>query len=111
MVISMSVTASKPSKVFPKAAVEARLRKELLVYVGSLASLKGIALPSTPAAQCTFAIQIDSLEVVNILCSVEPDVGFQLKDSVVRTGGYKSIDQALAHVLPRIEKAWQKHWK
>lgn len=101
--------ATTKSSVFPKAAVEARLRQDLVAFVVSMAALKGIQLPATAAAKCTFTIQIDSLEVVNLLCNVEPLVGFQLKDSIVRTGGYKSIDQAIAHILPRIEKAWLKY--
>jgi hypothetical protein len=97
--------------VFPKVAVEARLRKDLTDYIVSLASLKSIPLPPAIAAKAKITIQIDSLEVVNILCSVEPILGFELKDSTVRTGGYTSVDQAIAHLLPRIENAWQKHWK
>jgi hypothetical protein len=46
--------------------------------------------------------------VVAILCAVEPIVGFELPESVVRTGGYDSAESALAQLLPRIEKEWFK---
>jgi|HubBroStandDraft_6_1064221.scaffolds.fasta_scaffold305963_2 acyl carrier protein len=103
-------TIAKPKSVsaFPKAAVEAVLRKELLDYVVTLAPLKEITLPTAVAAKMTFKFQIDSLGVVDLLCAVEPLLGFKLKDSVVRAGGYGSIEEAMAHVMPRIEKAWDK---
>ena len=34
---------------------------------------------------------------------------FELKDSLVRTGGYTSANQALDHLMPRLEKAWEKN--
>ena len=46
--------------------------------------------------------------VVAILCAVEPIVGFELSESVVRAGGYTSIDNALGQLLPRLEKEWTK---
>jgi hypothetical protein len=51
---------------------------------------------------------VDSLVVVSILCMVEPIVGFELPDGVVRAGGYSSVESALAHLLPRIEAQWIK---
>jgi acyl carrier protein len=80
----------------------------LLDYVVTLAPLKEITLPTAVAAKMTFKFQIDSLGVVDLLCAVEPLLGFKLKDSVVRAGGYGSIEEAMAHVMPRIEKAWDK---
>jgi hypothetical protein len=51
---------------------------------------------------------VDSLVVVSILCAVEPIVGFELPESVVRAGGYTSVDSALGQLLPRLEKEWMK---
>lgn len=97
------------SNTFPAAAVETALRNELLQYVVSIAAAKGIDLPPAVEAQATFSVQIDSLGVVELLCAVEPLLGFELKDSVVRTGGYTSVEQAIAHLMPRIQKAWLKN--
>jgi hypothetical protein len=94
------------SALFPKAAVEVCLRDELIETVKAEAGIKGIALPSAPADVVKTFFQVDSLVVVSILCTVEPIVGFELPDSVVRTGGYASVDSALAHLLPRIEAQW-----
>ncbi|MDE2238803.1 MAG: hypothetical protein KGJ73_02595, partial [Rhodospirillales bacterium] len=54
------------------------------------------------------AIHVDSLVAVAILCTVEPIIGFELPESVVQTGGYTSVESALAHLLPRLEKEWMK---
>lgn len=103
-------TISKPSSagIFPSQAVESKLRGALLQSVQSTAAVQGIALPPTNAEQCATRIHLDSLEVVDLLCDVESIVGFELKDSIVKAGGYQSINEALAHVLPRIEAAWLK---
>ncbi len=106
----MATIVSPPPAVaaFPGAAVEASLRDELIEAVKTEASIKGIPLPSAPAHIAKTAFQVDSLVVVDILCTVEPIVGFELPESVVRAGGYDSVDSAVAHLLPRIEKQWIK---
>lgn len=101
--VSRSATAP-----FPSAAVEADLRSELIEVVKAEATIKGVMLPPVPAAIGTTPFQIDSLVVVSILCVVEPLLGVELPDNVVRTGGYGSVDQALAQLLPQIEAHWKK---
>lgn len=91
---------------FPVAEVEARLRAELIEAVKAEASIKGIPLPTAPPQIVKAAFQVDSLVVVSILCAAEPIVGFELPDRVVRAGGYVSVESALGHLLPRIEKEW-----
>lgn len=93
---------------FPFAAVETDLRNELIEAVKAEALMKGVALPTTPAAIGGAPFQIDSLVVVSILCTVEPLLGVELPESVVRTGGYSSVDQALGQLLPKIEAYWKK---
>jgi hypothetical protein len=107
-----SETITKPASTgvaFPKAEVQAKLGELLLAAAQSDAALKGIALPSNAAGQVSASVQLDSLEVVSLLCDIEPIVNFELKDSLVRSGGYSSIHQAIEHLMPRIDKAWQKH--
>jgi hypothetical protein len=106
-----AVTLAPPppaTVAFPKSAVEAGLRGELIEAVKIEASIRGIALPAAPDQIRKAAVQVDSLVVVSILCAVEPIVGFELPDSVVRAGGYISAESALEHLLPRIEKEWMK---
>jgi len=104
-------TIARPvtTKAFPNAAVEAKLLELLLEAVISDAQLKGIALPDDQPGKIAARIQIDSLGVVDLLCGVEPLVGFELKDSLVKAGGYKSIKEAIEHLMPRIEKACTKN--
>ena len=94
---------------FPLAAVEAKLREELLGVAQSAADMHSITLPSDPVAQGAAAIQLDSLAVVDVLLSVEEIVGCTLKDHIVKAGGYSSINSAIEHLTPRIKSAWDKH--
>lgn len=108
----MVTTTLAPSSVkiapFPLAAVEAKLLDELVEAVKIEASIRGIALPTAQAEIAKASVHVDSLVVVSILCAVEPIVGFELPESVVRAGGYISIDSALSQLLPRLEKEWTK---
>lgn len=93
---------------FPIAAVEVCLRDELIETVKAEAAVKGVTLPPAAAQVAKTPFPVDSLVVVSILCAVEPIVGFELPESVVRAGGYTSVESALEHLLPRIEKQWIK---
>jgi hypothetical protein len=93
---------------FPKSAIEAALRGELIEAIKIEASIRGIPLPVSPAQMAKASVQVDSLVVVSILCTVEPIVGFDLPDSVVHAGGYSSVENALGYLLPLIEKEWMK---
>ena len=100
--------ASATAIAFPSATVEAGLRAELIEAVKAEAEIKGVALPASASDICKTAFQVESLVAVSILCAVEPMVGFELPEGVVRTGGYSSIDSALGQMLPRIEAQWKK---
>jgi hypothetical protein len=105
-------TITKPAvtvPAFPKGEVEAKLKESLLGAAQSEAALKGILLPGDSAGQAAASVRLDSLDVVSLLCEIEPIVKFELKDSLVRTGGYSSVNQAMDHLIPRIEKAWEKN--
>lgn len=105
-------TITKPevtAPAFPKAEVEAKLKEVLIGAAQAEAALKGIVLPNDTAGQTAASVRLDSLDVVSVLCEVEPILDFELKDSLVRTGGYGSVNQAMDHLLPRIEKAWEKN--
>lgn len=94
---------------FPLAAVEAKLREELLGVAESAAAMHSIPLPADPAAQCATAIQLDSLAVVDVLLSIEDIIGCTLKDHIVKAGGYSSVNAAVEHLTPRIKSTWEKH--
>jgi hypothetical protein len=96
------------AKAFPLADVKACLLAELTDLAQSEAQVRGLDLPTAPKALLKMAIPLDSLSVVAILCEVEPILKFELRDSIVKTGGFSSIEAALDYMLPRIEKAWVK---
>lgn len=105
----MSTLTAAPVKTsFPKAAVEKALLEGLAEAIASEAAIKGYAVPSTIAELVKAATHVDSLLTVDILCTVEPIIGFKLPQHVVKTGGYDSIEAAVSHVLPRIERQWNK---
>jgi hypothetical protein len=94
---------------FPNAAVAQCLHDELVAAVTAMAGIKNIPLPSNPSQIPTMPVQVDSLVCVDILCAVEPLLGgIELPESVVKTGGYGSIDSAIRNMIPRIEKEWKK---
>jgi len=105
--------ADEKTKVapFPVQAISEALLAELTILAEGEAHIQGIPLPSkTPAAVRTMHIRLDSLTVVAITCALDDILGFEPKD-IVKAGGYDSIDAAMTHLMPRIEKAWGKHHK
>lgn len=91
---------------FPKAAIIQALTSELIDVATSEAQFRGIQMPSNPAEKLKMPVPMDSLTVVDAICVIEPILKFELRDSTVRTGGYNSVQEALDHLLPRIERAW-----
>ncbi|MCO6364372.1 hypothetical protein [Paracoccus sp. 08] len=105
----VSVTKVKvKTSVFPRKALQAILRDELMGVAEAEADMNGFTLPKDPGVAAIAPVPMDSLVVVEILCSVEDLLGFQPKDATVRTGGYNSVQDALDHIMPRLEKQWQK---
>jgi hypothetical protein len=107
----MAITLAPPKTGtgFPKVAVEAKLREMLIDAAEADAAISGTSLPADVPGKCAAAVRLDSLHVVSLLCDVEPIAGLELKDSLVRAGGYNSVNHAMEHLMPRIEKYWEKH--
>lgn len=106
--VTVSELASSVA-AFPSAAVTTCLRNELIEAAKQDAAIEGVALPTKVEELLPLPVHMNSLVVVAILCAIEPIVGFELPESLVRTGGYHSIATALEHLLPRIEKEWMKN--
>lgn len=108
--MDLATIAPPPSATasFPAGSVETRLRAELIESVKAEAAIRGDVLPAAPADLAKAPVHVDSLVVVTILCAVEPIVGCELPHTVVRAGGYISVDSAIENLLPRIEKEWTK---
>lgn len=93
---------------FPKGAVEMSLVSELIDVARAEAMVRGLSLPGDRPGQMSAAVPMDSLSVVATLVAVEQVVGFELKESIVRTGGYASVQEAVDHLVPRIQVAWDR---
>lgn len=106
----MAIADAKPKAAagFPNVEVEARLREELTAAAATEAELHGKLWPAEATAQYGESIHVDSLVVVGILCAVEPILGIELREEVVRAGGYWSVDHAIVHLMPGIEEEWRK---
>lgn len=104
----MAVTSEVEVKTFPTAVVEASLRKELLAAAEAIATINAEVMPAGLAQQSAMSVQLDSLVVVNIVLTVEPIMGFPVKEHVVKAGGYSSVDAAVGDLLPKLEKEWTK---
>jgi acyl carrier protein len=94
---------------FPAATIEVKLRNCLLELAASVMAIREQQMPVSISQQYAVSIQLDSLDVVDLLCDVEPVLGFELKDSIVKSGGYGSINKAIGHLMPQIEAAWNKN--
>ncbi|CAN5127251.1 hypothetical protein BH10PSE2_BH10PSE2_11300 [soil metagenome] len=104
----MAEVEDKPKvKAFPLQAVTDCLLKELTALAKAEAEIQMIPLPAQPAALTTMKVRLDSLTVVDLVCELEPVLGFDPKD-IVRTGGYDSIKAAMDHMVPRVEAAWRR---
>lgn len=104
---TVAPTNLQPS-TFPKSGVEKALIDELIDVAQAEAMVRGISLPGDRLGQMAAAVPMDSLSVVATLVAVEKVVGFELKESMVRTGGYASIQAAVDHLMPRIQIAWDR---
>ncbi len=110
----MSDTSTNPSPskvgvVYPAAGVASLMRDELLRAIRSTYRRKGLALPVDDASVVAKPIEIDSQLVVETLQVLDDVLPFKVTESVVKAGGYDSIQAAVAHVTGRVEKKWNDH--
>ena len=105
---SVSRTASSPPP-YPVSAVTDVMREELLRAVRARFKRKGESISGSDDQIVALPVEIDSLTVVELLSSLDDILPFTVSESVVRAGGYGSIQDALQHVVGRIEAKWNKH--
>jgi hypothetical protein len=104
-----TIAPPKPANTaFPKAQILATITGELIDIATTEAEFRKIKLPPDIPGRMKAAVPMDSLTVVDALCAIESTLGFELRESTVRTGGYNSVQEALDHLMPRIERAWVK---
>jgi hypothetical protein len=96
---------------YPATAVAAVMQEELLRAVRSRFRRKGQPLPIADDEVVILAIEIDSLTVVELLSNLDDILPFKVTESVVKAGGYGSIEAAVKHVVIRVETRWNKYHK
>ncbi|MGO8869003.1 MAG: hypothetical protein ACLQME_21150 [Alphaproteobacteria bacterium] len=99
----------KPTPTYPANVIADYLRNELTEAVRAEANRKGRELPETIDKVLLAVIEIDSLTVVEILCVLDDILPFEVGESVVRAGGYSSINEAVKHLVKNIEQEWRNH--
>ena len=52
--------------------------------------------------------ELDSLTIVELLIELDSIVGHKLPVSLIKVGGYESIEQLQDDLLPKLEEKWQK---
>ncbi len=101
----MTAVATAPAptvrRAFPRAEVEARIRREL-----EEAEAESVILH--PGWQPV----LDSLRMVTAIATVEGLFDFKLPpEKVVKKGGFRSKDEGVAYMTERIREVWIKHQK
>ena len=96
---------------YPATAVAAVMQEELLRAVRSRFRRKGQPLPIADHEVVILAVEIGSLTVVELLSNLDDILPFKVTESVVKAGGYGSIEAAVKHVVSRIEIRWNKYHK
>ena len=106
---TIAVPGAKTVPTYPAAEVAAVLRHELLGAVRRRYRRKGLPLPTQDDEVIIMVIEIDSLTVVELLSSLDDIIPFEVTESVVKAGGYQSIEAAVKHVTGCVESKWNKH--
>ena len=109
----MPIELGEPATTIPKYPadqVRETLTDELITSVKDLSDIQGIVLPTVKKDLVVKTMHIDSHTVVEILCSLDPVVGFEVGQEAVKPGGYESTEEAVADVTARLEKLWVEHY-
>ena len=110
------ITAQAEASVstFPAEKVERCIRDELAQAAKDRTVLHRQSEPgetTTRNRAPSVQLEIDSLTVVEVLCAIEEVTEFEIPDEVVRAGGYDTVDQVVADLMPKVEQRWRQHRK
>jgi len=97
--------AVKAIAAFPSADVEACIRDSLKEQADTQAILRPPPSGGAPAGP-GWEPEIDSLAVIEIICSIEELLGITLPPSFAPRGGYESADGCVQDLLKAAKAVW-----
>jgi hypothetical protein len=99
------------SRRFPKAKIEEHLKGWWKRKVASPLRRRTADPKKTGGTVFDIQPEVSSIETVEVCLEVEPLMGFELKSSrVIRRGGYRTCDDFIQHLLPRLEAEFNKYY-
>ena len=87
--------------------VKALLEEPLIGVAATELEMKGESIPERPVILKS-SIQIDSIMTVTVVGQIARQLEIKLPKSIVRTGGYPSVHEAIDALAPRILARWEK---
>lgn len=85
---------------FPKDIIEQAIRDELKAIAADMAGLHG----QMPGAGCE--PEVDSQNVLRILCRIEEETGLYVSEDCVPPGGFDDVEACVAAILTHAEATW-----
>jgi len=98
------------SAVFPKAEVETCIRDALAQQATDQAILRpdrGLTT-AAPIAPRSWEPEIDSLVVVELICTIEELLGIEIAPTFSPKGGYDSADACINDLMSEAKAAWDE---
>jgi len=98
------------AKVFPKDSVLKALDEWWAGELADAQSLADLADGLEEGEQSALAplVEIDSHRAVRALLSIEPILGMEIPESVIKSGGYSSFDDMRDSLMPNLEARFAK---
>jgi acyl carrier protein len=107
----MAVLELEKTKVeFPADEIEACIRDAVASQAADQALLRPHVAVAA-AAGGSWEPEIDSLVVVEIICSIEELIGIPLPASFAPRGGYHSVDECVEDLVSATQSVWIAHNK
>ncbi len=98
---------------FPADKIESELRQRLAEEAKVQEQLRGTGSGGgTSRSRASKAEpEIDSLVAVEALIVIESFVPFALSESIIRPGGYTSVDDFINDLVPKVNRRWLGYYK
>lgn len=65
--------------------------------------------PFAPGTLYDVLTDVDSLSAINVLLVLDPILGIELPESVIKPGGYSDRQEMIDHLIPAIRTFCSKH--